>query len=133
MKLEKKKFLASKALKVGTNRIIFNNQRLAEIKEAITKQDMRDLFADKAILIKPVSGRLKKISRKTRRKAGSRRKSVKSTKKEYIIITRKLRRHLYELRRKEKISEEDFKEARKKIRNRAFKSKAQLKEHLEGA
>lgn len=43
MKLENKKDLASRALKVGKNRIAFNKSRLTEIKEAITKQDFKDL------------------------------------------------------------------------------------------
>ncbi len=43
MNLRTKKELAAKALKVGKERIVFVEARLDEIKEAITKQDMRDL------------------------------------------------------------------------------------------
>ena len=54
MNLRKKKILAAKALKVGKERIIFLKPRLEEIKEAITKQDIKDLYKEGAIKIKEV-------------------------------------------------------------------------------
>lgn len=130
MKLENKKALAAKTLGVGKNKIIFNTTRLADIKEAITKQDIRDLFADGAILIRQAVGRRAVVRRKIRRKAGSIKNPNKSGKEEYMIITRKLRAYIAELRRKEKISDELFHKIRKEIRARNFKSKLQLKERL---
>jgi hypothetical protein len=47
-----------------------------------------------------------------------------------VIITRKLRKHLAE--NKEKLTEKERKDIRKKIRNRFFKSKSHLKEHIGG-
>ena len=41
--LDKRKFLASKVFGVGKGRICFDASRLAEIKEAITKQDIKEL------------------------------------------------------------------------------------------
>ena len=46
MNLSKKKALAARTLNVGKARILFNVQRLGEIKEAITKQDIRDLHKE---------------------------------------------------------------------------------------
>ena len=43
MNLKKKKSLATRTLKVGKERIVFLKSRLDEIKEAITKQDIKDL------------------------------------------------------------------------------------------
>ncbi len=130
MKLEKKKELASKALGVGKNRIIFNTQRLQDIKEAITKQDIRDLVNDKAILIREVKGR-KVIERKNnRRRHGSVRKKVKNTKEKYILLTRKLRSCLFELRRTDSTSKEEYLRLRKQIRAGMFKSKSHMKEHI---
>ena len=43
MNLTKKKELAAKVLKVGKNRIIFVEEHLSEIKEAITRFDIADL------------------------------------------------------------------------------------------
>ena len=100
MKLEKKKILAAKTFNVGKGRIVLNQTRLADIKEAITKQDIRDLYADKAIFIKPLRGRRSAKKRTTRRRSGSIRKHVNQSKEEYICITRKLRSHIAGLKRK---------------------------------
>ena len=67
MNLKKKKALAAKALKVGVGRIKFNPLRIDEIKEAITKQDIKDLNASKAIIVREVKGRKINQPRKTRR------------------------------------------------------------------
>lgn len=131
MKLNKKKELAAKALKVGKKRIILDVQRLEEIKEAITKQDMKDLAKAGIIKIKDKKGRKKTKKRKTRKKEGKIRKRVKKKKQEYVKITRKLRAYIAALRKESRINSEEYNDLRKKIRARTFKSKAQLKEYLE--
>ena len=131
MKLNKKKELAAKTLKVGKGRIILDKDRLAEIKEAITKQDIKDLHESGIIKIKPVKGRKKVKKRKTKRRGGKIKKRIKGRKQEYVKITRKLRGYIKELKKQEKITNEEYRELRKKIRARVFKSKAQLKEFLE--
>ena len=68
MNLKKKKELAAKALGVGKNRVCFNPEGLSEIKEAITKQDIKDLYEAGAITIKPNSGRKIHEKRKTKRR-----------------------------------------------------------------
>ena len=131
MKLDLKKKLAANALKVGIGRIQFNNNRLDEIKEAITKQDIRDLAADGAIKIKEISGRRKNVKRKTRRRIGKIKVKVKKRKQEYVKITRKLRNYVSELKKQETIDNEKYRELRKKIKNREFKSKRNLKQGIE--
>ncbi|MFA5953776.1 MAG: 50S ribosomal protein L19e [Candidatus Pacearchaeota archaeon] len=130
MDLSKKKNLAARTLNVGKERIVFINARLDEIKEAITKQDIRDLTKDGAIIIKNVKGRKRIIKKKKKRSTGKIRKKVNTRKRDYIIITRKLRNYLKELRTQGKLSKEEIKELRKKIRNKEFKSKAHLKQIL---
>lgn len=130
MNLEKKKQLAARTLGIGKGRVIFNKERLDEIKEVITKQDIKDLLKNNAISVKEISGRKKKIKRKTRKREGSVKKNVKTRKREYMVITRKLRSFLSELRKKGIINQEEHKQLRKEIRARAFKSKAHLKERL---
>ncbi|MBT4135756.1 hypothetical protein HOD75_04460 [archaeon] len=130
MNLSKKKVLASKALGVGKNRIIFNPEGLSEIKEAITKQDIISLKDDGIISIKPVKGRTKVKRRKTRRGPGKIKKTVNKRKQIYVKITRKLRNYIKQLTDRGVIERDLYKELRKKIRMRAFKSKANLKEHL---
>ena len=66
MNLKNKKQLASRTLGVGAGRIAFRNERVDEIKEAITKQDIRDLVEAGAIVIKEIKGKRKKIRGKRR-------------------------------------------------------------------
>ncbi len=130
MNLEKKKILAAKTFNVGKGRIILNQARLADIKEAITKQDIRDLFADNAIMIKEINGRRVVEKRKTRRRGGSVRKKVKDEKIKYMIITRKLRGHLAELKRKGLVKREPYLTLRKEIRAKSFRDKTHFKERI---
>lgn len=129
MNLIKKKKLAAKVLKVGKNRVVFDQEKLAEIKEAITKQDIRDLHNSGVIKIKDKKGRRKKIKRKTRGE-GKRKKKIRQRKREYVKITRKLRRYLFELKKQGKMNNGEYNKLRKRIKAREFRSKAQLKEQL---
>lgn len=131
MNLKKKKMLAARTLGVGKERIHFVESRIDEIKEAITKQDIRDLLASGAIKLKDIRGR--KSTKKGRsRSAGNVRKKINKRKENYVKLTRKLRRYVKELRAQGKMSREGFKEIRKKIKNKEFKSKANLKDYLGG-
>ena len=132
MKLEKKKAFAAKVLGIGQDRIAFNTSRLAEIKEAITRQDIRDLVTAKAIIIKEIHGRKTVVKRESRRRAGSIRKRAVDTKRQYMIITRKLRAYVAHLRIQGKLNKETYEKLRREIRARAFKSLAQMKERIGG-
>lgn len=133
MKLNKKKNLAAKALKVGKDRIVFVKARLEDIKESITKQDIRDLKEEGAIIVKEIKGRRKKIKGKRKRRSiGNIRKKVNTRKKDYVIITRKLRSYVKELKEQGKLSRDEVKEMRKRIRNKEFRSKAHFKQSLGG-
>jgi large subunit ribosomal protein L19e len=130
MKLDIKKNLAVRVLGVGKDRIVFNNGRLDEIKEAITRQDIKDLVSSGAIMITEIKGRKAKVARKTRRRAGSIKKKVNKGKREYMNMVRKFRGIVSELKARGKISNEDYRILRKEIRARTFKSKAQLSERI---
>lgn len=132
MNLGKKKELAKRTLGVGKERIAFAESRLADIKEAITKQDIKDLHKEGAIVIKPVHGRRKVAKKNKRRSVGNVRIRVNTRKRDYVIMTRKLRKHSAELKKRGEISKEEHEDIRKKIRNKAFRSKAHLKEHIGG-
>lgn len=132
MNLRAKKELAAKALNVGKERIIFVKGRLAEIKEAISKQDMRDLNKEGAILTKEVRGRKTNIKRRNRRGPGKIKKKLNLRKKNYMLITRKLREFVKELMTQGKLTKEEAVEIRKKIRNNEFKSKVNLKTYIGG-
>ncbi|MEK6875304.1 MAG: 50S ribosomal protein L19e [Nanoarchaeota archaeon] len=130
MNLSKKKALAVRTFGVGKERIMFVKSRLDEIKEAITKQDIRDLVREGAIIIKRIKGR-KGVNKRKSRSPGNIRKIARSSKREYILSTRKLRRFANEMKKQEKITKDESNEIRKKIRNRIFKSKAHLKEYIQ--
>jgi ribosomal protein L19E len=131
MKLDTKKGLAARTLGVGKERIIFQKSRLEEIKEALTKRDIRDLKKDGAIVIKDIKGR-KKVVRRKRRGAGKIKKKVSNRKQEYVIMTRKLRAYVKNLKEKGELSKDETREIRNKIRNRFFRSKAHLKDYIGG-
>ncbi len=131
MKLDSKKNLAVKTLGIGKAKIVFNTNRIDEIKEAITRQDIRDLVSSGAISIKENKGRKTNVKRKHRRGEGGIKKKVKNRKQEYVKMVRKLRNYLNELMKQGKIDKETNKELRKQIRNRKFKSKRNLRDNIE--
>ena len=131
MNLRKKKELAARTLKVGKARINFVESRLDEIKEAITKQDIHDLKTDGAIVVKNVLGR-RKIKKKVKRSTGNIRKKLNTRKKDYVVMTRKFRGYVSELKKQGRLNLEDVAEIRKRIRNKQFRSKANLKEYIGG-
>ncbi len=120
MNLTKKKRIAAAALKIGINRVIFDKERVNEIKEAITKQDMRDLFKDGAIRISSVKGRHKKEKRE-RRREGRISKKVKVGKRGYVLKIRKLRAYLKMLRGRQEITGERYRKLRNYAKSGIFK------------
>lgn len=131
MNLKKKKDLAKRTFNVGEERIIFIESRIKDIKEAITKQDMRDLKQDGAIVIKEIKGR-RSVGKKRRRSVGNIRKKTVKRKRDYVILTRKLRKYVLEMKNNGVISKTEADEIRKKIRNKMFRSKSHLREHIRG-
>ena len=130
MNLTKKKELAAKTLGVGKGRIIFDNSRIDEIKEAITKQDIRDLNSNGAIKIKEISGRRKNVKRKNRRRVGKIKIKVNTRKQDYVKLTRKLRDYIKKLKEQGKIDLAKYKELRNQIRNKVYRSKKNLRDSL---
>jgi large subunit ribosomal protein L19e len=130
MKLDNKKRLAANALKIGKGRIMLVESRLDEIKEAITKQDIKDLVKAGAIKIKEIKGRKAVKKRKTKRQEGKIKMKVSKRKQEYVKITRKLRAYAKELKNNGKLGKAEYKIVRKKIKAKDFKSKSQLKDYL---
>ena len=130
MNLAKKRELAARTLGVGKARILFNTQRLLEIKEAITKQDIRDMVANGAIFIKGIKGRRAVEKRTSRRHAGKRRKRPRRGKIEYVKTVRRLRAYLVELKKQEKISHKINVELRKILKTNTIKTKPQMKERI---
>ena len=130
MNLSKKKSLAAKTLRVGKGRLQFKQENLNEIKEAITRQDIKQLNQEGIITIKPIKGRKKNVTRKHRRGPGKIKMKVNKRKQEYVKITRKLRAYAMSLRDRGVLERELYKKIRNKIRMREFRSKAGMKDFL---
>jgi len=130
MNLKKKKELIARTLGVGTARIFLDESRLGEIKEAITRQDIRDLKASGIVRIKEARGVKKNEKRKTKKRYGKKKMIVKTRKENYMALTRKLRAQVKEMRAKGKITKEQYYDLRKKIRSSAFKSMTHFMENL---
>jgi len=131
MNLSKKKSLAARTLKVGKEKVVFLQSRISDIKEAITKEDIRSLKKEGAIIVKEVKGRKKNFRKRKGKTTGNIRKKVNKRKQEYVIMTRKLRRYVAEMKKQGLLSKEEVEDIRKKIRNKIFKSKAHLKKYIE--
>lgn len=129
MNLERKKILASKVLRAGKRRIVFLEPRIDEIKEAITRQDIKDLYRDGAIIVKNIGGR-KTVATNKSRSVGNVRKKVNKKKRNYVRLVRKLRKYLEELNARGKLSKEDRLMLRKKIKNSDFKNKSYLVKYI---
>lgn len=129
MNLRKQKSVAARLLKVGKDRIKFLPPRLNELKEAITKQDIQQLKQEGAIVVEDKKGR-KKVNKKKRKGPGSIKKKVNTRKRDYVILTRKLRKYVQHLKSKGELSREEALDIRKKIRNRYFKNLANLKKYI---
>jgi len=128
MNLKRKKRLAARTFGVGAGRIIFRNERIEEIKEAITKQDMKDLLSSNAIMIREITGQRKAEKRNRKRSFGKIKKKLRMRKKTYMHLTRKMREFAKQLLLQGRITKEEYWEIRKKIKSRIFRSKSHMSE-----
>lgn len=141
MKLRNQKRIASEVLKKGTKKIKFDPTRLADIKEAITRADIKGLVLDNAISAEPVRStsrsRARKIlvqKRKGRKTGKGSRKGVitarLSKKENWINHVRKQRQFIQELRDKNLISTKVYRMMYSKVKGGFFRSKNHIKIYL---
>lgn len=135
MKLQRR--IAAQILKVGENRIWINPDRLSDIKEAITKEDVRALIKEGAIKARAERGisrgRFRKVlkqKRKGMRKGAGRKEGKRSGRRwgkpVWMKKVRLLRKLLAE--HKAKLSFESYWKIRKTIKAGAIKDKKHLVE-----
>ena len=129
MDLKTKKKLAARVLGVGTGKVLFEESRLSEIKDVLTRQDIRDLIKSGAIKQKESGGRRKVEKRKTKRRAGKIKKKINLRKRNYALLSRKLRKTLAGLKKAGVIKPEQYIKLRKDVKAKIFRSRA----HLMGA
>ncbi len=141
MKLNKQKKLASKVFKRGMKRIKFNSEKLGDIKEAITRSDIRALRITKAIIPTQKKSVSRSNARKTLkqkrkgRKVGTGSREGKSTarlskKRKWINRVRIQREFVKELRNKKKVSLPTYRSIYSKIKGGFFRSKNHIKTYL---
>ncbi len=142
MELKLQKRLAGDVMNCSPYRVSFDVQRLDDIKDAITKADIRALARQGAIIKNPVVGiskfRARKIKcqkRKGRRKGPGCKKGPKrsrlSKKRAWINRVRCQRRFLAELREKKLVSTKTAHMIYQKIKGGFFRSRRHVKLFLE--
>ena len=142
MKVNNQKRLAAQILKCSKKRIRFDPNRLSDIKEAITKVDIRGLIKDKVITKIPAKGVSRGRARKRlvqRRKGkqkgeGSRKGSRGARlprKREWINKIRAQRELLKKLKEKKIIDDKLYRELYLKSKGGFFRSKRHIKLYLE--
>tara|TARA_Y100000310_G_C20342410_1_gene650418 strand:- start:192 stop:632 length:441 start_codon:yes stop_codon:yes gene_type:complete len=140
MKTQKR--LAASILGCSPKKIVFDREQLEEIKEAITKHDMKLLIGRKTVKAKQTKGvsrvRANKIlaqKRKGRQKGHGSRKG-KSTarlpsKKSWEARIRKQRSFIKELKVKEKIDNKIYRELYRKCKGGFFRNQRHIKVYLQ--
>ncbi len=142
MSLKLQKRLAASLLKVGITKVKFDSEKLAEIKDAITKSDVRRLIGQKAIAVKNVNeqsryrARLNIIQkRKGRRQGiGSRkgRKTARLPNKEVWINKIRVQRSLLKtLKNKNLLTSKIYRNLYRKAKGGFFRSERHLKLYME--
>jgi|TARA_Y100000310_G_scaffold44812_1_gene41815 large subunit ribosomal protein L19e len=138
MQLEIQKRLAAQILKSSKNDIWLDSNRLDEIKEAITKADIKSLIKDKAIKCKKIVGISRyRIRKRKEQKSKGRRSgagSIKgskharlSKKKAWINRIRIQREFLQNLRDKGVIDKSSYRPLYMKSKGGFFRSKRHIK------
>lgn len=138
MKLKMQKRLAADVLKCSEKRVLFDETRLEQIKEAITKEDIRDLIAGGAIIKKQKKGVSKSGARyilvqksKGKRKGHGSRKGKKgarlSRKRKWVVSVRAQRDFLKRLREGSLINYNSYKTLYRKSKGGFFRSVRHIK------
>jgi large subunit ribosomal protein L19e len=142
MKLHVQKRLAASVSKRSKKKISIDNSRLEDVKEAITRFDIKSLIKDKAIKVMPIKGSSKVRIRKNqdqkkkgRRKGHGSRKGKAtarlSKKDSWMIKIRNQREFLNELKSKDMLDNKVFRNLYNKTKGGYFRSKRHIKLYIE--
>jgi large subunit ribosomal protein L19e len=138
MDLSTQKRIAGQVLKCSPKRVTFDPARLNEIKEAITKADIKSLINEKAIKRTPARGvsRVRARARAVQRRKGlqkgpgsrkSKRTATVTKKESWIKRIRIQRSFLKELKAKQIITSASYKSLYRKAKGGFFRSKRHIK------
>jgi large subunit ribosomal protein L19e len=126
--------LAAKILKVGENKVWIDQSKLEEVKNAITRVDIKKTISHGYIKARP--DKIKKptlVVKKKKKGAGSRKgKSGArvSKKRGWIKTVRPLREMIKELRDSGKIEKSQYRKLYLRVKSGAFRSRSHLKLYL---
>ena len=140
--LKTQKRLAAQILKCSEKKIWLDSTRLDDIKEAITKADIKSLIADKGIKKKPIKGvskfwaKKRKVQKRKGRQRGpgskkGKKKARLPKKKAWMNKIRIQRTFLKELREKGIITKSNYRMLYSKAKGGFFRSKAHIKLFIE--
>ena len=141
MRLKNQKKLAALILKVSPKRIYLDPSKSSEIKEAITKSDIKGLIRNEVIKVKPKRGisrsRVRKNiiqKRKGRRKGKGSRKGDKTSrlpkKRLWINKIRIQREFIKNLNKKNYLTKKDYRMLYFKIKGGFFRSRNHIKLYI---
>ena len=141
MRLKTQKSLAANLLKCSKKRIVFDSERLDEIKESITKKDIDNLIKDKCIKKKQIKGvsrvRANKIKRqkaKGRMKGPGSKKGTHGArlpkKQAWMSKVRLQRQFIKELKDKKIITSRSHQTLYSKIGGGFFRSRKHIKLYI---
>ncbi len=142
MKMDVQKRLAAVILDCSQKRVRLDPERLAEIKEAITKIDIKGLINDKAISKKPVKGvsRVRARARQRQKRSGRRkgygsRKGKLNARASYKSVwTNKIRAQrglLKKMKETNSITKQVYRSLYEKAKGGFFRSRKHLKLYIE--
>jgi len=142
MNVKNQKKLAAKLLGVGKNRVFLDTSKLSEIKEAITKTDLRSLIAGKAIKVKPIKGhsraharkiliQKRKGKRKGRGSKKGKKTAVMSRKRTWISRVRTQRRFIKNLKNKNLVSNKTYRDLYLRVKTNRFRNVRLIKLYIE--
>ena len=144
MDLKTQRRLASKILKSGLRRVWIDEERIDEVSEAVTRDDIRRLIKEGAVKAKPIAGQSKQRTRKRqiqkakgRRRGHGKRKGKFGAKfpkkRRWISTIRPVRDSLKKLREDNKIDRSTYRKLYMMAKGGIFRSRAHLnmyvKEH----
>lgn len=142
MNLRPQRRMAADVLDVGSDRVWIDPDRVHDVEEAITKQDIRNLVESGVIQKKPKKGSSrgrarKKLSQKKkgRQKGHGRRKGGqggrKSSKDEWMEKIRSLRKELRRMRDEEEIPRSDYRRLYNMAKGGFFRNKKHMQIYID--
>ncbi|HDD43191.1 MAG: 50S ribosomal protein L19e [Thaumarchaeota archaeon] len=137
LKLTFQRRLAADLLKCGIHRVKLDPEKLEEISEAITREEIRQLIKDGAIEKKQKKGvsRARVRARKRKKRGVGSRKGGKysrlSRKEQWMRRVRAQRKRLRELRDRGLVTKTVYRRIYRMVKAGAFKSVAAMMEYLE--